>query len=159
MVKTMSDSPTVTPDEIRGEFTISNDPARIDAGAVHDYLCNHSYWAPGIPREIVERSLRNSLCFGLYHGERQIGLARVVTDLATYAYLCDVYILEAYRGRGLSKWLMATVLKHPDMQGLRRISLATRDAHGLYEKFGFSVSPRPGNVMEIRTPDIYRQHE
>jgi GNAT superfamily N-acetyltransferase len=143
-------------EEHREDFTISTDPARLDIDAIHEYLCNHSYWAQGIPREIVERSVAGSLCFGMYDGERQIGLARVITDRATYAYLCDVYILEDYRRQGLSKWLMSCVIAHPDLQGLRRFTLATRDAHGLYRQFGFDGLKYPEKVMEIRNPDVYR---
>jgi len=139
----------------RGPYAISTDPARLDVDAIHAYLAR-SYWAPGIPREIVARSLEASLCFGLYHGEAQVGLARVVTDRATYAYLCDVYVLEEHRGRGLGKWLVAEVLAHPALQGLRRFALATRDAHGLYRPFGFAPLANPGNHLEIRRPDIYR---
>src|SRR5262249_15712073 len=110
----------------------------------------------GIPRETVERALENSLCFGLYHGASQVGLARVVTDAATYAYLCDVYILEQHRGNGLGKWLMKTVMSHPALQGLRRIMLATRDAHGLYQQFGFRPLAEADRHMELFVPDIYR---
>jgi ribosomal protein S18 acetylase RimI-like enzyme len=111
----------------RGSFLISTDPNRLDASAIHSYL-SRCYWAEAIPLEIVERSLAGSLCFGLYEGDSQLGLARVITDRATYAYLCDVYVLDAYQGRGLGCWLMETVMGHPDLQGLRRFSLVTRDA-------------------------------
>ena len=111
----------------------------------------------GIPLETVERDLRNSLCFGLYHRGAQVGLARVISDYATFAYLCDVYILEDYRGKGLGKWLMDYVMRHPQLQNLRRFSLATRDAHDLYRRFGFRPLARPERVMEIRNDDIYRQ--
>jgi len=140
----------------RDHFTISTDPSRLDVDAIHAFL-TRSYWAEGIPRDIVARSLRHALCFGLYDGDKQIGLARVVSDFATYAYLADVYILEAYRGRGLGKWLMACVVGHPDLQGLRRWSLATRDAHGLYRQFGFIGLKIPERHMEILDPEVYKK--
>jgi GNAT superfamily N-acetyltransferase len=140
----------------RDGFTVSTDPARLDVEAIHAFLAT-SYWAEGIPRETVERSLRGSLCFGLYHGDRQIGLARVITDGATFAYLCDVYVLPEARGQGLGKWLMQCVMAHPDLQGLRRFSLATRDAHELYRPFGFTEVQNPGRLMEIVRPGIYTQ--
>ncbi len=139
----------------RDHFTISTDPSRLDVDAIHAFL-TRSYWAEGIPRDIVARSLRHALCFGLYDGDKQIGLARVVSDFATYAYLADVYILEACRGRGLGKWLMACVVGHPDLQGLRRWSLATRDAHGLYRQFGFTGLKIPERHMEILDPEVYK---
>ncbi|MEK9162943.1 MAG: GNAT family N-acetyltransferase, partial [Chloroflexota bacterium] len=121
----------------KDNFLISTDPSKIDLDAVHAYLVR-SYWAEGIPREVVERSVKWSLCFGVYDDAKQIGFARVITDRATYAYIGDVYILEEYRGKGLSKWLMACIKAHPDLQSLRRWALATRDAHGLYKQFGFT---------------------
>jgi GNAT superfamily N-acetyltransferase len=132
----------------RCDYLISTDPARLDVTAIHAYL-TRSYWCPGIPRDVVERSVRHSLCFGLYHGAAQVGLARVITDQATYAYLCDVYILEEHRGHGLGKWLIETVLSHPSLQGLRRFMLATRDAHGLYQQFGFREVAEPQRHMEL----------
>jgi GNAT superfamily N-acetyltransferase len=141
----------------RGSYEISTDPARLDLEALHAYL-TRSYWSPGIPREVVERAAANSLCFGLYHAEQgQVGYARVVTDRASFAYLCDVYVLEAHRGQGLSKWLMQTLLDHPDLQGLRRFLLATKDAHGLYAQFGFTPLASPERMMQILRPDPYRQ--
>jgi GNAT superfamily N-acetyltransferase len=140
----------------RESFTVSDDPARLDVDAIHDYLSRHSYWAQEIPREIVARSLENSLCFGLYEGSRQIGLARMVTDRATFAYLCDVYVLPDYRGKGLGKWLMECVLEHPDLAGLRRMQLVTRDAHEIYRAFGFTELAQPGRHMEIARPDLYK---
>jgi GNAT superfamily N-acetyltransferase len=140
----------------REGFTVSTDPARLDVQAIHAFLST-SYWAEGIPRETVERSLRNSLCFGLYGGERQIGLARMITDKATYAYLCDVYVLPEWRGRGLGAWMMECVMAHPDLQGLRRFSLVTRDAHELYRPFGFTEIANPGRYMEIARPGIYQK--
>lgn len=135
---------------------MSCDPARQDLDAIHAYL-SRSYWAEGIPRELVARSLAGSLCFGLFHGQRQVGFARVVSDRATFAYLADVYVLEEQRGRGLATWLMECVLAHPDLQDLRRWALVTRDAHGLYRKFGFVTPPRPENWMEISRPGLYRR--
>ena len=153
------DSPTTatTFEHHRGGFTVSTDPARLDPAAIHAYLTT-SYWAEGIPRETVERSLRGSLCFGLYEKDRQIGLARVITDGATFAYLCDVYVLAERRGLGLGKWLMECVMAHPDLQKLRRFSLATRDAHELYRPFGFAEIQNPGSHMEIVRPGLYRQN-
>jgi GNAT superfamily N-acetyltransferase len=113
----------------------------------------------GVPREIVERSLSGSLCFGLYHQGQQVGLARVITDEATFAYLCDVYVLEEHRGRGLGRWMMEVVMAHPSLQGLRRFSLVTRDAHGLYEEFGFEPLAKPEGHMEIHRPAVYRSNE
>src|SRR5690348_5251878 len=121
----------------RGEYMISTDKHRVDLAVVHGYL-TRSYWAEGIPREIVRRSIEHSLVFGVYKGDEQVGFARVISDLATFAYLSDVFILEAYRGQGLSVWLMECIAAHPDLQGLRRWTLFTRDAHGLYEKIGFA---------------------
>lgn len=126
----------------------------MDLDAIHAYLSS-SYWAQGIPRRIVANAMRGSLCFGLFDDDQQVGFARVVTDRATFAYLCDVYVLENHRGRGLATWLMEAVVNHPDLQGLRRFALATRDAHGLYEKFGFAPLARPEIFMEINRPEIY----
>jgi GNAT superfamily N-acetyltransferase len=135
-------------------FTISTEPGRLDVDAIHSFLAA-SYWAAGIPREVVERSIRGSLCFGLYEGERQVGFARVITDRATYAYLADVFVLESHRGRGLARWLMAVIVEHPDLQGLRRWSLVTRDAHGLYALFGFAGLASPETYMEKMDKDVY----
>jgi GNAT superfamily N-acetyltransferase len=141
----------------RGPYEISADPARLDLEAIHAYL-TRSYWSPGIPREVVERAAAHSLCFGLYHAsEGQVGYARVVTDRASFAYLCDVYVLEAHRGQGLSKWLLDTILQHPELQGLRRFMLATKDAHGLYAQFGFTPLANPARMMEILRPDAYQR--
>ncbi len=141
-----------------GPYHITTDTTRFDIDAIHAYLAR-SYWAEGIPREIVVRALAGSLCFGVLDGEAQIGLARVVTDRATYAYLCDVYILDAYQGRGLGTWLMATITAHPDLQGFRRWTLATRDAHGLYRRFGFAPLAEPERYMERRDFVSYRERE
>jgi ribosomal protein S18 acetylase RimI-like enzyme len=140
----------------RDGFTVSTDPERLDAGAIHAFLST-SYWAEGIPRELLEKALRSSLCFGLYEEKRQIGLARVITDGATYAYLCDVYVLPETRGQGLGTWLMECVIAHPDLQGLRRLSLVTRDAHKLYRRFGFTALARPEGHMEIARPGLYKE--
>jgi GNAT superfamily N-acetyltransferase len=119
-------------------YEISTDPARLDLDLIHRFLSREAYWSPGVPRDVVERALANSLCFGLFApGGAQAGFARAVTDRATFAYLADVFVLPEHRGRGLGVWLVETVLAHPDLQGLRRIELATVDAHGLYERFGF----------------------
>lgn len=135
-------------------FLISTDTAKLDVEAIHNFL-SASYWAKNIPEKVVARAIKNSLCFGVYDSDRQIGFARVITDYATYAYLADVYILESHRGLGLSKWLMKCIMAHPDLQGLRRFSLATKDAHGLYQKFGFNELKNPEFHMEIFNSEIY----
>lgn len=134
----------------RGEYTIDTDPGRVDVAAVHAFLVR-SYWAEGVPRDTVARSIAHSLCFGLYRGDEQVGFARVVTDRATIAYLADVYVLEEHRGRGLAVWLMEVVMAHPDLQNMRVWRLATKDAHGLYEKSGFRAVAQPERLMEIVT--------
>jgi GNAT superfamily N-acetyltransferase len=131
----------------RGEYTISTDPEKLQLEAIHAAL-SRTYWAQNRSRDTVARSLAHSLCFGVYHGDAQIGLARVVTDHAVFAYLCDVYILETHRGQGLGKWLMHVLTTHPDMVGIRRMLLATRDAHGLYEQVGFKGLRNPERWME-----------
>jgi GNAT superfamily N-acetyltransferase len=138
----------------QGDYEISTDPARIDAAMVYQFLTN-SYWAKGIPAETVKRSIENSICFGVYFGRQQVGFARVISDLATFAYLGDVFIVPDYRERGLSLWLMECIVGHPDLQGLRRWMLATKDAHGLYAKFGFAPLKSPGSWMEIHHLDVY----
>ncbi len=135
----------------KDNFTISTDPARLDVDAICDFL-TRAYWALGRPRKRTERALANSLVFGLYKGEKQIGLARVVSDYAVFAYLCDVFIHEEYRTHGLGKWLIETVMSHPDLQGLRRWTLATHDAHGLYRQFGWEDLHEPEKWMEILRP-------
>jgi len=140
----------------RGEFMVTTDRTRLNEELIHEFLFQ-SYWAEGIPRKTVARSIRNSLCFGLFEGSRQIGFARVVTDYATFAYLADVFILEGYRGRGLAKFLMESIVAHPRLQGLRRWLLATRDAHSLYEKFGFIPLARPDRFMELHNPNVYKR--
>jgi GNAT superfamily N-acetyltransferase len=140
----------------QGAYRISDARAELDLCAIHAYL-TQSYWSPGIPMATVQRAIENSLCFGLYHEDQQIGFARVVSDFATFGYLCDVYVLEGHRGQGLSKWLMQCVMQHPDLQGLRRFMLATRDAHGLYRQFQFVAPGNPAIFMEIVKPNIYLQ--
>ena len=140
----------------KGSFLISTDKVRLDLGAIHSFLTT-SYWAKGISMEVVRRAIQNSLCFGMYEADTQIGFARVISDYATYAYLCDVYILEPYRRRGLAKWLMQCVLAHPDLQELRRFSLATKDAHGLYGKVGFAPLRNPASHMEILNQAVYQK--
>lgn len=125
----------------------------MDIDVIHGYL-SREYWSAGIPREVVERSMRNSVCFGLFCGADQIGFARAITDYATFAYVADVFVLEQHRGRGLATWLMQFVMQHPRLQGLRRWALATRDAHGLYEKVGFKLNP--DRWMEVVKPDVYK---
>jgi GNAT superfamily N-acetyltransferase len=130
-------------------YEISTDPARLDLDVIHGYL-REAYWSPGVPRDVVERSIARSLCFGLYAPDgAQAGFARVVTDGATFAWIADVFVLDPHRGRGLGVWLMETVLAHPDLQGLRRIVLATKDAHELYERFGFVPLPTPERWMSV----------
>jgi GNAT superfamily N-acetyltransferase len=143
--------------DIPNDYEISTDPARLDIGAMHAFL-TCSYWSPGIPFETVERAARHSLCFGLYtkNDGNQVGLTRVVTDHATFAYLCDVYVLEAHRGRGLGKFMMRTVMAHPALTGARRVMLGTRDAHRLYSQYGFRAPPDDGVLMQILRPDMYR---
>ena len=135
----------------RDQFLISTDPARLAVDAICDFL-SRAYWAKSRPRERTERALANSLVFGVYDGSRQIGLARVVTDYSIFAYLCDVFIHEDYRAHGLGKWLMQTIMEHPDLQGLRRWTLATNDAHGLYRQFGFDALVEPQKWMERFRP-------
>jgi malonyl-CoA O-methyltransferase len=142
-------------EKTRGTFCITTDPARTDIAAIHGYL-SRSYWADGRPLEVVAKSIESSLCFNLWDNDRQIGFARVVTDRATYAYLCDVYVLEDYQGQGLGTWLIETVCAHPDLDMIRCFSLATRDAHGLYEKFGFTRLNDPGRIMQRLRPPMYK---
>jgi len=140
----------------RDEFTISTDRSKLDRKAIHEFL-TASYWATGIPREVVDRSIDGALCFGVFENGRQVGFARVITDSATFAYLADVYVLESHRGRGLAAWLMECILAHPDLQGLRRWMLLTRDAHPLYRKSGFRDLAHPERVMEMTFPGIYER--
>lgn len=137
-----------------GEFTLSDDRDALDVAYVHAFLSD-SYWAKGVPLQTVVKSLDNSLCFGLWHGSRPAGFGRVVTDRATFAYLADVFIDPDYRGRGLGQWLVTCVLAHPQLQGLRRWLLATRDAHALYQRLGFVALPKPEIFMERRPESVY----
>jgi N-acetylglutamate synthase-like GNAT family acetyltransferase len=132
-------------------FTISTDKNKIDIDYVHQFLSN-SYWSPGLPMETIKRAMQNSLCFGVYENKKQVGYARMITDTATFAYLADVFIDENYRGKGLGKWLVKVILAHPDLQGLRRIILATRDAHSLYAQFGFVPFATPERWMAFAPP-------
>jgi GNAT superfamily N-acetyltransferase len=140
----------------KGTFTVSTDRQRLDLDVIHGYLVE-CYWAKGIPRETVARSIENSLCFGVYSENKQIGFARVISDFATYAYIADVFVLETFRGHGLGKWLMQCIMQHPELKGLRRWSLVTRDAHGLYLQLGFGPLKKPQNYMELHRPDVYQQ--
>lgn len=137
-----------------GEYSISTDRQRLDLTALHAFL-SASYWSPGLPRDVLARAVEGSLCFGLFKANVQVGFARVVTDRATFAYLCDVYILKDHRGRGLACRLLDAVVGHPSLQGLRRFVLVTRDAHGLYERYGFKPLARPEGYMELHRPDVY----
>jgi GNAT superfamily N-acetyltransferase len=139
----------------RDVYEISTDPARLDRDAIHTFLAS-SYWAAGIPRAVVDRSIDHSLPFGLFEEDRQVGFARVITDYATFAYLADVFVLESHRGRGLASWLTEVILSHPELQGLRRWVLATRDAHTLYRKTGFRELEDPKRYMEITNRQVYR---
>ena len=139
----------------KGEFTISTDKTLLQFDVIYRFLLEESYWSQGRTREQMERAIEHSLCFGIYQREQQIGFARVVSDFATFAYLGDVFVLEEFRGRGLSKWLMETIVEYPDLQGLRRWILATRDAHGLYEQYGFASLRFPERWMEKTAPDAY----
>jgi GNAT superfamily N-acetyltransferase len=139
----------------RNQLLVTTDPVRQDVDAIHAFL-TRAYWCENIPREIVKRAVNQSLCFGLFDGPAQVGLARVITDCATFAYLCDVYVLESHRGCGLGKWLIECVMAHPQLQGLRRFNLATRDAHQLYASFGFQPLRQPEAQMERHKPDIYK---
>ena len=140
----------------RDGFEVSDERARLDLAAVHRFISRESYWAQGISESLLARAIAHSLCFGVYRGDAQVGFARVITDRATFGYLCDVYVERGHRGHGLGKWLVACVLEHPDLQGLRRISLMTRDAHDLYRPFGFRSMPEATRYLEIHRPDVYR---
>ena len=162
----MACSPPPTPCEwTQGSFVVSTDRQRLDVAAIHDFLARRSYWAQGIPIETVRKSIERSRAYGLYErteaasGERdrQIGFARVITDEATFAYLSDVFIVETHRGRGLSKWLVRTILDDPDLAGLRRWVLVTYDAQTLYEGLGFRALAHPERYMERHFPDVYRR--
>jgi GNAT superfamily N-acetyltransferase len=140
----------------RGDYELSDDPTRLDVDAIHAFLSG-AYWSVGIPRETVARALRNSLAFALYHRGATVGFARFVTDRATFAYLADVFVLPAHRGHGLATWLVGTALTHPELTGLRRTMLATRDKHALYARFGFAPLAHPDRFMEIHDPAVYQR--
>jgi GNAT superfamily N-acetyltransferase len=133
------------------DVTITTDLARFDLDVIHDFLAR-SYWAAAIPRDIVARAVRHSLCFAALDGESQVGFARVISDYATYAYVSDVFVVPSHRGRGIGKQIMAAIVAHPELQGLRRWTLFTRDAHGLYRQFGFCEPRHPERLMEILGP-------
>jgi GNAT superfamily N-acetyltransferase len=145
----------VTIERARGGIVVSTDAARLDVDLVHRFLSEEAYWSSGIPRDVVERAIAGSIPFGAYDGAAQVGFARVVTDRATFAYLADVFVLESHRGRGVGKLLVETALAHPDLQGLRRWLLMTRDAHALYAKFGFAPLATPERSMERHDRDVY----
>ena len=141
----------------RDGYVLSTDPARLDRDAIHAYLAA-SYWAEAIPRTVFDRSVDNAMCFGLRAPDgSQAGFARIVSDRATVAYLGDVFVLAPHRGLGLSKWMMDCITGHPELQGLRRWILLTRDAHGLYRKSGFTDLAKPDRWMERWDPDVYRR--
>jgi GNAT superfamily N-acetyltransferase len=143
------------PEFHRGEFRVNTDPGHVDFDVVHKFLSTESYWAKGISRETLARALAHSLCFSLFHGQRQIGFARVVTDTATFAYLDDVFMLADYRGQGLGDWMLDCVLAHPELQGLKRFSLATRDAQAFYARHGWEPLRYPDRHMERLAPGFY----
>jgi len=140
---------------MQSTYNISTDKARLNLDFIHEYLSSKAYWCLNIPYETVRRSVENSLCFGVYCGDGQIGFARVISDYATIAYLGDVFIIEEHRGKGLSKMLIQAIMDHPDLQGLRRWILLTRDAHGLYQQFGWEPLANPERYMEIANPNVY----
>jgi len=140
---------------VRDEFVISTDKDRLQTALIYKFLIEESYWANTRSADQMELAVENSLCFGVYQGQKQVGFARVISDFATFAYLGDVFILKEFRGRGLSKWLMETIVSHPDLLGLRRWILATKDAHGLYEQFGFTPLNLPERWMERADPGAY----
>jgi len=140
--------------DIGADIVVSTDPPRFDLDAIHGYL-EKSYWAAGIPRDLVARAMEQSLCFGAFDGSRQVGFARVISDRATFAYVSDVFVVESHRGRGVGKQLMAAIMAHPDLQGLRRWALFTRDAHGLYRQYGFREPRYPERLMEVFNDNPY----
>ena len=138
-----------------GDILVTTDPARLDLATIHDFLSGSSYWAKGIPRDVMERSIRHSICFGAFDGGRQVGFARVISDRATFAYVCDVFVLDRDRGRGVGKRIMACITSHPELQNLRLWTLFTRDAHGLYRQHGFRDARHPDRLMERRAERPY----
>jgi GNAT superfamily N-acetyltransferase len=141
--------------ERHGEFELSSDPARLDRAMIHRFLSEQSYWASGVPRDVVDRSIDHSLCFGVYRDGAQVAFARVVTDRATFAYLADVFVLPEWRDDGLGQWMIGAILRYPALQGLRRFLLATKDAHGLYARFGFAPLANSSRLLERFDPDVY----
>ncbi|WP_431471609.1 GNAT family N-acetyltransferase [Nonlabens sp. SCSIO 43208] len=141
----------------RNNFTISTDKSKLDLISIHEFLSKETDWAYGIPIDTVKKSIENSLCFGVYDQGQQIGFARVISDFSTIAYLGDVYVLNEYRGNGLSKWLMEEIMNHPNLQGLRRWILLTNTAEWLYKKFGFTEIPNPEFYMEKHDPNVYKE--
>jgi GNAT superfamily N-acetyltransferase len=139
----------------KNEFCISTDKTKLDIDSIHKFLSTQAYWCLDIPKERVQTAIQNSLCFGVYENEKQIGFARIISDFSTVAYLGDVYIFEAYRGNGLSKWLMETIMGFPELQGLRRWILLTGDAHGLYRQFGWTDIADPSRWMELHNKNVY----
>lgn len=140
----------------RAPFEVSTDKSRLDVFLIHEFLAR-SYWSPGIPRQLVEKGINGSLCFGAYEGSRQVGFARIISDQASFAYLCDVFVVDAVRGRGVSKLMMECIKSHPQLQNLRRWMLATADAHGLYSQFGFGPVAKPERLMEVVEPGVYQR--
>lgn len=140
----------------RSTYTVSTDKSRLNLDLIFQFLTN-SYWAKGIPRDLVVRSIDNALCFGLFEDDKQVGFARVISDFATFAYIGDVFVIKSHRGRGLGKRLMRAIMEHPQLQNLRRWSLVTRDAHGLYAQFGFTELEHPERYMEIRNSRVYKR--
>jgi N-acetylglutamate synthase-like GNAT family acetyltransferase len=150
-------NPTDRPFELRrGDYLVTTDASRLDIDVIHRFLSDESYWAAGIPRALVAKSIANSINFGLFDGDRQAGFARAITDRATFAYVADVFVDEAHRGKGLGKLLMEAVTKHPELKALRRLMLGTDSAHGLYEQFGFAALADPGRWMERSNPAAYQ---
>jgi GNAT superfamily N-acetyltransferase len=145
-------------ERIFGPYTISDDPTKVDLQFAHREL-SQSYWSKNIPFTVVEKAAANSLCFCVHEGPVQVAYARVITDRATFAYLCDVIVTESHRGNGIGKAMMEFIMAHPDLQGLRRFTLGTKDAHGLYEQFGFAAPRFPDRLMEINRPGLYEKGE
>ena len=143
-------------DSTKNGFTISTNKEKLDVDLIHSFL-NGTYWAEGIQKDTIRRSIEGSLCFGVFENDKQIGFARMITDKATFAYLADVFIIEEYRGRGLSKWLMEVIMSHPDLQRLRRMILVTKDVHGLYKQFGFVPLINVERWMQKLDPDVYKR--
>jgi len=142
--------------ELPEGYSVSVDPALLDVNVIHGFI-SQSYWAKGIPRTLIEKMIRHSLCFGVYRGKEQVGFARIISDFTTFAYLADVFVLPEHRGKGLSKALVQAIRAHPDLQGLRRWMLITLDAHGLYEQYGFTLAEHPERHMEIHYPGMYEK--